>query len=136
MAGGAKGEHMMLAKAVHLDVLHDDHAVGLLREDSAVDELDRIGPITRREEGKGRGDALRRLEESLPLGILAYLQQQLADQGFDLRGVDIHRTTPVSRQRLLFAATGRCSLEASQAVNGRGWALWYAVVPRCEPATG
>ena len=80
--------------------------------------------------------APRRLEESLPLGILAYLQQQLADQGFDLRGVDIHRTTPVSRQRLLFAATGRCSLEASKVVNGRKWALWYAVVPGCEPATG
>jgi hypothetical protein len=55
---------------------------------------------------------------------------------FRRSGPDIHRTTPVSRQRLLFAVTGRCSLEASKVVNGRECALWYAVVPRCEPATG
>src|SRR5260370_391127 len=71
VAAAEERQHVVLAEAVDLDVLHDDHAVGLLREDRAVDQLDGIGALTRREERERGGDALRRLDEAFALRVFA-----------------------------------------------------------------
>ena len=73
----------MLAQAVELDVLHDDHAVGLLREDRVVDQLYGVDAIAGGEESQRGRDALRSTHEALALRILADLEQELADERFD-----------------------------------------------------
>jgi hypothetical protein len=40
-------------------------------------------------------DPLRRLDETFPMRVLADFDQQLADQGLDLLGVEFHGTIPV-----------------------------------------
>src|SRR4030095_3312761 len=85
---------MVLAQTVELDVLHDDHAVGFLREDSAIDELHRIRPVARCQECDGVGDPARRALEALAIGILADGQYQFASERFDLPGINVHGVSP------------------------------------------
>jgi hypothetical protein len=86
----------VLAQAVDLDVLDDHHAVGRLREHRAVDQLLRIGPAARGEEFDCLRDPLRRLEQALPMRVLADFDQELADQSLDLLAIGFHCTIPLN----------------------------------------
>ena len=48
VASSEKRQHVVLAKAVDLDVLHDHHAVGFLREHRAVDQPFQVDTASRR----------------------------------------------------------------------------------------
>ena len=80
MAAAEKRQHVMLAQAVDLDVLHDDHAVRLLGEDGAVDDLLEVSACAGCEERQCVGDALRRFDETFAIRILAERDQDLADK--------------------------------------------------------
>ena len=87
----------MLAEAVDLDVLHDHHAVRLLREDRAVDDLLEIGARAGRQKGERIGDALRRLDETFPFRVLAQRNQYFANEVPNAMRIDVamrrrHRT--------------------------------------------
>src|SRR6266404_7161680 len=70
-----KGEHVVFAKAVHLDVLHDHHTVRFLREHGAVDEPLHVDAVAGGKELEG----------------LADFDQQLAYQRLDFGAVYLHR---------------------------------------------
>ena len=91
VASSEKREHVVFAKAVHLDVLHDHHTVRFLREHGAVDETLQVDAVAGGEELEGLGDAFRRLEQALALRVLADFDQQLAYQRLDLGAVYLHR---------------------------------------------
>src|SRR5687767_7488375 len=59
MAATEERQHVVLAKAVHLDVLHDHHAARLLGEEGIVDHLLHVGAVAMREKAEGLRDALR-----------------------------------------------------------------------------
>jgi len=94
---------VVLAKAVELDVLHDDHAIGLLRKDRVVDQLYRIDAVAGGEESQCGRDALRSTREALALRILADLEQELADERFDLVFIHIPFSRRVRREKLSHA---------------------------------
>ena len=89
MALAKKRQHVVLAQAVEVDVLDDDHLVRNAVKEGVVQHLLRIQIVTAGEKGHGLGDAGGRAEQSLPLGIFP-------DQ-FDLSGGHI-------RQAILSAA--------------------------------
>src|SRR5204862_7945392 len=89
MAATEKRQHVMLAQAVDLDVLHDDHAVGLLREDRAVDDALELGARAGREERQRIGDTLRRFDETFAIGIFAERDQELADEVTDTMRINV-----------------------------------------------
>jgi len=71
---------VVFAKTVHLDVLHDHHAVGFLREHGAVDQALQVDAVAGGEEIDRLGDAFRRPQQALALRVLADFDQQLAYQ--------------------------------------------------------
>src|SRR5207247_15565 len=83
MAATVKRQHVVLAQAVELDVLHDHHAVGLLREDRVVDQLYGVDTVAGCEKSQRGRDALRSAHEAFALRVLADLEQELADERFD-----------------------------------------------------
>jgi len=66
-----KRQHVMLADAVELDVLHDDHVVALFVEDGVLDEPGGIFLVTLEEKFIGLAHPFRRLEKPFAFGILA-----------------------------------------------------------------
>src|SRR3954470_3001564 len=55
VAAAEERQHVVLAHAVDLDVLHDDHAAGVLREERVVDHLRRLGAVAVGEEAQRLG---------------------------------------------------------------------------------
>ena len=90
MATAEEGQHVVLAQTVELDVLHDDHTVGLLREDGSVDQLHRVCTRAGGEKSQRGSDALRRLHQTFALRVLANFDEYLVDQALDLLGVHMH----------------------------------------------
>ena len=90
MAAAVERQHVVLAQAVELDVLHDHHAARGLREERLVDHDLRVGAVAMGQEGECLRYAQRRLHQAFALGILAQLDQELAHQRFDFLGVGFH----------------------------------------------
>ena len=83
VATAEERQHVVLAHAVELDILHDHHAVGVLREDGAVDDVFEVSSIAGGQEFKGLGHARRSLLQSLARRVLAEFHQQFAHQYLD-----------------------------------------------------
>jgi hypothetical protein len=75
-----EGQHMMLAQAVEVGVLDEDHLVVADVEEGVVEDVDRILFVALRQEAHGLGVAMRGAGEAVPGGILA----QLLQDGFDV----------------------------------------------------
>src|SRR5262245_7240749 len=73
----------MLAEAVEVDVLHEDHLVVVFLEHRLVQDLARILVIAAQQELERCGDAGRRAAQPLARRILAELLQQALDQTLD-----------------------------------------------------
>ena len=71
----------MLAHAVKIDFLHDDHLVVLDREEGAVQEMIDVAVIPLGHEGESLGHSLGSLEQPVPAGFFTEGQQHLCDQG-------------------------------------------------------
>lgn len=76
-----EGEHMMLAKGVALDVLHDHHAVGVRWEECAVHHFLEIEVVTRGEKRHGVRTALGGFLESWPGGVFADFFEEGGEEG-------------------------------------------------------
>ena len=66
-----KGEEVMFAEAVKVDVLDDDHFVGFHVEEGVIEHLFGIDPITAGEELVGFGDAHGGAEKAVAGGVFA-----------------------------------------------------------------
>ena len=64
-------KQMVLAQAVQLDVAHHDHVLMLFVEERIADDIFHSLAIATRQPAQGLGDAERRLDDSLTIGILA-----------------------------------------------------------------
>src|SRR5262249_50278370 len=84
VAASEERQHVMLAEAVDLDVLADDHAVGPLREDRAVDQFFCIGLVAGSEEAQRLGHPAGRALETFSGGILSEVHEDLADELLEL----------------------------------------------------
>jgi hypothetical protein len=73
VAAAEERQHVVLAEAVELDVLHDHHPARGLGEERLVDHRFGIAAVAVGEEGERSGHALRRPRQPLALGILAEL---------------------------------------------------------------
>jgi hypothetical protein len=94
MAAAEERQHVVLAQAVHLDVLHDHHAAGVLREERVVDHLLHVGAVPLGEEGERLRHSQRRLLQALARRVFAELDEQLPHQRFDLLDVRFHGQPP------------------------------------------
>jgi len=92
VAAAEERQHVVLAQAVELDVLHDHHAARGLREERLIDHRRRLGAIALGEKGERLGDAQRRLLQAFAVGVFAELDEELADQRFDFLRVGFHGT--------------------------------------------
>ena len=84
VATSVEGQEMVLAEGVDLDVADDDHVVGGGLEDGAVEDLLGCLAVALREIGHRLGDALGGLLEAFTIGVLAELDEELADEGGNL----------------------------------------------------
>src|SRR5262249_6036648 len=80
MATSEEGQQVVLAETVQLDVPRDHHIVRLLDEDRLLDQLVLISSIAGGEEFQRRGDALRRVDETLAGWVFTELLKQLPNQ--------------------------------------------------------
>ena len=135
VAAAEERQHVVLAEAVHLDVLHDDHAVGLLREDRAVDQRVEVGAVAGREERERLGDAPGCAREPLAIGVLAERHQHLAHEVGEARDIDCASWRGRFRRR---AAAGHQAMCTAAAPSGRRAAstLRAALTARSNSGTG
>ena len=80
MALAEERQHVMLAEAVEIDVLHDDHFAIVHREQRIVEDRIDIGVVAAGEELQRFLDALRSPDEPLSSRVLAELDQELPNE--------------------------------------------------------
>lgn len=73
-------DEMMLAHSVDLNVLHNDHLIMPLMEQSSIDDILHILLVSLCVEQHRQRVSLRRIQNSLSVGVLAYTFQQCADR--------------------------------------------------------
>lgn len=74
-----KGDEVVLAEALDVDVLDDDHLVVALVEEGVVDEVADVDVVATGEEEEGVCIAGGRVDEALAVGVLADALEQGAD---------------------------------------------------------
>ena len=110
-------QHVVLAEAVEVDVLHDHHLVVADVEERVVEDLPGILRVAGAEEAHRLGDADRRAQQAVAAGVLAELLQQLRDQGLDRIAVAFaHSSSPYTKELRLVSTT---RTRASRAVPAR-----------------
>ncbi len=75
-----KGEHVVFAKRVELDVFDHNHFTPLRTEHRVVDHSLDIGVVPTRQKAQRALDSLRGLYETLSLDILSQADDQVADE--------------------------------------------------------
>ena len=77
MGAADERQQMMLAQAVILDIVDDDHIGVFDMEDGVVDQLDGVGRIAADQLSPGFGDARWRFQQAFAVGLLADGIQQV-----------------------------------------------------------
>ena len=78
-------QQMVLAHAVEIDVLDDDHLAVVNGEQRVVEHLVDIRAVATRQKPQRLLDAQRRARQTLAVGVFAQLVQQLADEILHIR---------------------------------------------------
>ena len=94
-----KRQQMMLAQAVEVDVLDDDHLAVVDGEQRVVDHRVDVRLVSAGEKLERLFDPLRRVDQPLALRILAELRQQPPDQILHRPIVSLHHGCPGQRRR-------------------------------------
>ena len=80
VATAVERQHVVFAKAVDFDVLHDDHVVAFFVEDGVADDVVWIDAIATKEEVVGLCDAFGRFAEPFTFGVFADVDEELMNQ--------------------------------------------------------